>query len=317
MLLMTGACFAQRYSFRQYGLAEGLQNLAVLSLAQDGKGFLWAGSEGGLYRYDGTRFRLMGAAEGLPCTAEVQGLYVSVDGTLWANTCSQLFRFDGGHFQVAAGISEMLNRSQAMADGPHGNLVVATSSGLQEVTPGGKAGTLTARPYLAGPGPASQTTRGLFRYRDQLWFGCGNQLCVEEKGNVLVYAEAEGLPADSWDAIGVTPDGTVWARSPSQLYRKSPAARNFLRESYQIAHSMYWGALTVAPDGSLMVPTDEGVAINQGGQWSLIDESHGLSISMTTAVLRDSGGSLWIAMMGAGLARALGSGEWESWTKVK
>src|ERR1700722_10028425 len=63
-----GAC--QEYSFRVYGAAEGLQNLVVLSLAQDRVGYIWAGTEGGLYRYDGASFRLMGPAEGLPCSNE-------------------------------------------------------------------------------------------------------------------------------------------------------------------------------------------------------------------------------------------------------
>jgi len=56
LLTVAGGCLAQQYSFRNYGTAEGLENLAILSLAQDGEGFLWAGSEGGLYRYDGTSF---------------------------------------------------------------------------------------------------------------------------------------------------------------------------------------------------------------------------------------------------------------------
>ena len=67
LALFAGSGVAQQYSFRHYGAAEGLQNLAILSLAQDGAGYIWAGSEGGLYRYDGTRFRLTAAAEGLPC----------------------------------------------------------------------------------------------------------------------------------------------------------------------------------------------------------------------------------------------------------
>src|SRR5579872_3183375 len=66
LLTLTSVASSQQYSFRHYGAAEGLQNLVVLSLAQDGSGHLWAGTEAGLYRYDGTRFRLMAAAEGLP-----------------------------------------------------------------------------------------------------------------------------------------------------------------------------------------------------------------------------------------------------------
>src|SRR5690242_15089724 len=146
LFLWSTACVAQQYSFRHYGSAEGLQNLAILSLAQDGEGFIWAGSEAGLYRYDGTRFRLMGTAEGLPCSTEVQALHVSPDGALWANTCSRLFRFDGLRFQAVAGIHEMVNRAQATADGPHGRLVVATTGGLLDVAPDGPGASFLARP---------------------------------------------------------------------------------------------------------------------------------------------------------------------------
>ena len=312
---ISGACLAQQYSFRHYAAAEGLQNLAILSLAQDGEGFIWAGSEGGLYRYDGTRFRLMGAAEGLPCAMEVHGLYVSADGAVWANICSKLFRFDGKRFHLIQGVSEMLNRAQAIADGSRGHVVVATTSGLLDVAPDSAGGGSTL-PYLAGSAPGGRT-RGIFRSGKQLWFGCDNRLCVEDSGQVGLYGEDEGLPSDSWDAIAVTPDGTVWARSTTKLYRKAPGARKFQRETGEVASSMYWGALSVGPDGELMVPTDKGVAIYQDGQWSLIDESRGLRISMASAVLRDRGGSLWIGLVGAGLARRLGTGEWESWTKAQ
>ena len=62
LFALAGTGAAQQFSFRHYGFVEGLQNLTVLSLAQDGAGYIWAGTEGGLYRYDGTRFRLMTAA---------------------------------------------------------------------------------------------------------------------------------------------------------------------------------------------------------------------------------------------------------------
>src|SRR5580693_7760807 len=98
-LAFSVCAIAQDYSFRFYGAAEGLQNLVVLSLAQDRAGYIWAGTEVGLYRYNGTRFQLMGQEEGLPCTSEVHGLFVASDGALWANTCAKIFRFDGQGFQ--------------------------------------------------------------------------------------------------------------------------------------------------------------------------------------------------------------------------
>src|ERR1039457_3777716 len=89
-LKLSSSGFAQQYSFRHYGAADGLQYLAILALAQDGAGYIWAGSEGGLYRYDGTCFGLMAATEGLPCATEVHALHVASDGALWGNTCARI-----------------------------------------------------------------------------------------------------------------------------------------------------------------------------------------------------------------------------------
>ena len=129
ILMFSGSAVAQQYSFRQYGAAEGLQNLVVLSLAQDEAGYIWAGSEGGLYRYDGTRFRLMAAAEGLPCATEVHALHVAADGALWANACARIFRFDGQRFHAVAGLDGMLSVARAMANGADGHVLVAAPSG--------------------------------------------------------------------------------------------------------------------------------------------------------------------------------------------
>ena len=307
---------AQQYSFRQYGVAEGLQNLVILSLAQDGAGYIWAGSEGGLYRYDGTRFRLMTAAEGLPCVTEVHALHVAADGAVWANTCGQILRFDGQRFHPIAGLSGMLSTAQGMADDADGEVLVATPSGLFEAAPKGD-GSFSAHPYPLGPEFAGTPMRGMVRNGSQLWFGCGRRLCVDDRGRVSIFGPAEGLPEDAWDAIGITPDGSVWARSPSRLYRKPPGAALLVEEKPDIASNMFWGALTIGRDGSVMVPTDKGLAIRRAGIWSVIDEQRGLRTAMTSAVLEDREGSLWIALIGGGVARWLGHGEWEAWTKAQ
>ena len=317
-LLLAGSLpgVAQQYSFRQYGAAEGLDNLGILSLAQDGAGYIWAGSEGGLYRYDGTRFRLMAAAEGLPCASEVHALHVAADGALWANTCARVFRFDGQVFHGVAGLSGMLSVAQAMTDGAGGHVLVAAPSGLYDVAPGGD-GSFTAHPYPLGPELAGASMRGMARRGDQLWIGCGRRLCLEERGRVSIFGPAEGLPDDNWDAIAFAPEGTVWARSPSRLYRRPPGETRFLPENPDLASSAYWGALTVDRDGMVMVPTDKGLAIRRQDHWSLMGEGMGLRTAMTSASLMDREGSLWVGLVGAGVARCLGYGEWEAWTKAE
>jgi len=316
ILILNGSAVAQQYSFRHYGAADGLENLAILSLAQDGAGYVWAGSEGGLYRYDGARFRLMAAAEALPCTSEVHTLHVAADGALWVNTCARIFRFDGQRFHRIAGLGGMLSGTQGMANDAHGGVVVANPSGLFSVAATGD-GSFSVRLHPLGPELAGTPMRGIARKGSQLWFGCGRRLCIEDGGRVSMFGLVEGLPDDAWDAIGITPDGSVWARSPSRLYRKPPGAARFVQEKPDIASSIFFGALTVGRDGSVLVPTDRGLAIWREGVWSVIDQQRGLHSAMTAAVFEDREGSLWIGLIGAGVARWLGYGEWEAWTQAQ
>src|ERR1700722_2554789 len=96
--------FAQRYNFKFYGEEEGLQNLAVQVVLQDHAGFLWVGTQNGLFRYDGSRFTAFGRADGLPAV-RIDSLHEAFDGTLWVGTPVGLARRQGERFEpVALGV---------------------------------------------------------------------------------------------------------------------------------------------------------------------------------------------------------------------
>jgi signal transduction histidine kinase/DNA-binding response OmpR family regulator len=312
-LALAAPVGAQQYSFRHYGAAEGLQNMVVLSLAQDRDGYIWAGSEGGLYRYDGTRFRLMGPAEGLPCGTEIHTLYLAADGGLWTQACSQIFRFDGKSFRAVLGLGGPIAGAQRIAEDVQGHVVVSTGTGLTEVLPTG-GGSFVLRPHHLPPAVEGKSTHGILRHGSQLWFGCDLHLCVEDGGRTSIFGPESGLPEDTWDGIAFAPDGTLWIRSPSRLYRKPPGQDHLIQEKLDIGTSMFWGAITITRDGSVIVPTDQGLAIRSAAGWMVVDRQRGLPSPMTSAALEDRGGSLWIGLIGGGLARWLGRGEWEAWT---
>ncbi len=302
---------AQAYSFRVYGAAEGLQNMVVLSLAQDRGGYIWAGTEGGLYRYDGYRFQLMGPAMGLPCATETHDLYLAHDGALWANTCAKIFRFDGQRFQLIPGVDGLRRGAQGMADGADGSILITTARGLYQASRGGD-GSFSMHPYPL-PTLAGRRMYGILRQGARLWFGCELQLCLEEGGQVSAFGLEQGLPEDMWDGIQVSPDGSVWVRSSKSIFRRAPGQTRFSQENPDLASSGFWGALIVGRDGSVMVPTDKGLAIRTPAGWSLINRRRGLVKDITAAVLEDREGSVWIGLVGAGVARWLGRGHWESW----
>jgi ligand-binding sensor domain-containing protein len=93
-LLLASPGAAQTYRFRVYGTDDGLGNLAITCLAQDGEGYLWAGSLNGLYRYDGDKFERFGAAPGL-FDNRIISLTVTPERSLWVGTESgvALWRF--------------------------------------------------------------------------------------------------------------------------------------------------------------------------------------------------------------------------------
>ncbi len=312
VLAFSASAVAQEYSFRVYGAAEGLQNTVVLSLAQDRTGYIWAGTEGGLYRYDGTRFRLMGPETGLPCSTETHGLYVALDGALWVNICAQIFRFDGQRFQPILGVNSLRRGAQVMTDGAAGSVLITTARGLLEASPGSN-GSFSMHSYPLPAALAGKRMYGILRQGSRLWFGCDQQLCLEEGGRVSVFGREQGLPADMWDGIQVSPDGSVWVRSPKSVYRRAPGQTMFSQEYPDIASSGFWGALTIGRDGTVMVPTDKGLAIRTAAGWNLVNQQRGLNKEITAAVLEDREGSVWIGLVGGGVARWLEPGDWESW----
>ncbi|MGA2653908.1 MAG: two-component regulator propeller domain-containing protein, partial [Terracidiphilus sp.] len=86
--LVVPRCVSQQYIFSKAN--DGLGNLNVNCIAQDRSGYLWVGTENGLYRYDGSRFQQYGSNDGLAEHA-IQSLFLGLDGTLWVGTTSSIY----------------------------------------------------------------------------------------------------------------------------------------------------------------------------------------------------------------------------------
>ncbi|HZQ47768.1 MAG TPA: two-component regulator propeller domain-containing protein, partial [Verrucomicrobiae bacterium] len=109
MLLLRLPCFVllvalsmnaqtQRYSFKNYGREQGLTNMAMTSMMQDRTGFIWVGTQNGLFWYDSKSFREFESMQESP-SRDIEALHESKDGTLWIGTRSGLVRRQGNHFE--------------------------------------------------------------------------------------------------------------------------------------------------------------------------------------------------------------------------
>lgn len=79
---MGESVFSQEYGYSHYDITEGLAGSTVYSLTQDKDGFLWASTETGVSRFDGTHFLNFTAADGLP-DIEVLQVYGDSQGRVW------------------------------------------------------------------------------------------------------------------------------------------------------------------------------------------------------------------------------------------
>ena len=125
---------AQRYDFKFYGQEEGLQNLAVQVVLQDRQGFLWVGTQNGLFRYDGSRFKAFTKDDGLP-GPRIESLQEDADGTLWVGTSTGLARRTGGRFETVPlsderGVAHAILGREGIAADSQGRLYLATDRGL-------------------------------------------------------------------------------------------------------------------------------------------------------------------------------------------
>ncbi|MEO0581353.1 MAG: two-component regulator propeller domain-containing protein, partial [Bacteroidota bacterium] len=135
----------QDLTFFHYGLAEGMSDPSVGAILQDRTGFIWVGTDFGLNRFDGLRFKnyLHDTSDSLSLSANsVSCLFEASTGHIWVGTRGGgISVYDPTHELFTrilheAGDSSSLsnnyiNHITADADG---HIWVATEDGLNELT---------------------------------------------------------------------------------------------------------------------------------------------------------------------------------------
>ena len=309
LLLVVLPCAAQRYSFVQYDQDQGLTNLAAQCFLQDHVGFVWVGTQNGLFRYDGYRFQAFDMADGLP-SSRIESIHESADGTLWVGTGIGLVRRVGQSFQAVAlpGTRRVYGR-MAIASDTRGRIFVATDKGLAV-----RRSTSSQFELVPDSGPIA--TSVFVGASDQVWFGCGQQLCMLDGERVSVFGTADGVPAERWDAILMDPAGKLWARSEKTLLaRKAGTSRFEAVQTGLTDGNATYGTLSLDRDGRLLVPSYRGIVRQKGSGWELIGLRAGLASDDISFVRQDREGSVWVGLLGTGLQRWLGYNQWESWTE--
>ncbi len=315
LLLASCASWGQRYSFKTYTQEQGLANLSASSLLQDRNGFLWVGTNNGLFWYDGKSFHSF-AGEELE-SRRIVGLVETADGTLWIAAQLALYRRAGTHaVKIDAGEPIEITGGASIGGGsmaPAGDsgVYLATRQGLARVQ---RAGDRFSFDWLSRA-PADSVGVDA---EGKIWSGCGTDLCRFDSGHMVEVGKNSGLPPQHWSSIIADAQGNLWIRSPQRLFERPRGANHFIARDAELrSQGISYGPLYRSPSGQLAVAMNTGLALFEADHWRLIDSTRGLSGDSVANVLHDREGSVWIGFHGNGLSRWLGYQQWESWTKAE
>ncbi len=98
MIVISFACHAQDLHFDHLNVVEGLPESQITALHQDKLGYIWAGTQNGLVRYDGYKvkvYKLGSDIKGSIKDFSVDDIYETKDGDLWvASRSNWIFRYN-------------------------------------------------------------------------------------------------------------------------------------------------------------------------------------------------------------------------------
>jgi diguanylate cyclase (GGDEF)-like protein len=330
LLAFVSHMHAQEYVFRAFRQAEGLKNLAVRALAIDRSGFLWVGTENGVYRFLGSGFEHFGPEQGI-AEFDIEDVFADPDGTVWVGTLENLYRWDGQRF-FSAGTSPIhIGGSRHMAAEDASHLLVVDNNRLYRLEHDADARMLSYTPVFPNqllhsvPELDHLSSVTVVRERSggqRIWMGCGEKLCSwldgqTGGGKVTRWGTAKGVPEETWQSVILDPSGTLWAQGQHHVAAMPPGESQFLDR--KAPHSDPQSVNLQAPmvldrEGRVIVPAEEGFARWDGTGWRLFGQANGmLRTTHVTGMAFDAAGDLWFGSIGDGLYEWAGYEDWEGW----
>jgi diguanylate cyclase (GGDEF)-like protein len=296
-LAITGALAAQTLPFEVHGLKEGLPQSQVTCVAQDAEGYIWAGTWGGLARFNGDRFTNYFVQDGLP-SSRIHDLFVDKDHVLWIATAAGLACWQGHHLSAVIDRAVNTVRCRALAEDAEGHLWVGTDAGLvfrqngvfvPVPDDGGRTMGIVYGLTADGDGVLAVTAHGLIR---------------ASSAGPAAKVPGPDIPEGSLRSIARMPDELFIGSSEQGLFVQRGGRWLSVPETAMKARNIY--RLTVGISGAFYVASqDAGLFRRAPGGTAFQEFSmlQGLPSNVANCALEDRQGHLWIGTDVGGLAR--------------
>jgi signal transduction histidine kinase/CheY-like chemotaxis protein len=210
----------------------------IRAIAEDRRGAVWVGTNGGLYRFENGAMSLLGEADGLP-SPRVTALLQASGGELWVGTARGLGVYRAGRFESYGRRNGLLSDEiTTLAEDSRGHLLVIAKGGGIAIRHSGRFRPVTRRDGL----PDDEIYGAIDDLRDGLWMTCRLGLfrtSVAELDDVISgrrtrltsvpYPTDDGVYGASEFNFGVQPllcrarDGRLWIPTYGGVLAVDPA----------------------------------------------------------------------------------------------
>ncbi|MCP4147456.1 MAG: response regulator [bacterium] len=288
-----------QYAYDSWGMGEGLPEDNVRAVLQTKDGYLWAGTDGGLARFDGVRFEVFDKQKVKQLTNDwIGSLCEDRRGNLWMGSTNGIFRMKNGQFtnyNTKDGLAvDMVN---TIYEDSSGNLWIGTDNGLDRMNDG------KFTHFNIENGLSNKIVIAIHEDRNgNLWIGTKKGLNRLKDGKFTSYNTRHGLVNDLVNTIYEDRAGNLWIGTEKALSRMKDGKFTNYNIDDGLANTIIH-TLLEDRDGILWIGTEKGLSRMIDGKFSNFKFSRGLAKNAVHSICEDREGNLWFGSWGLGLNR--------------
>ncbi|MEO9484895.1 MAG: two-component regulator propeller domain-containing protein [Ekhidna sp.] len=326
LLALFSTAQPNRFRFHSYGLEEGLTSNSINTMAEDAHGFIWVGSNDGLFRFDAYSFKpyFRSKSENLGLVGNsITEIHALSNGDLLIGTRQGVSYFNSKkELFTRVWKNHDLGYVSKIIHDEDGWFWVATRNGLFRLS----LGTEKFRVYTNEEKPNSLSANGIFDAlidsKGRFWVSTSNGLNLyqEETDDFRVYQyddlDRNSISSNVLRQLEEAPDGRILVGTATEgLNILEPSTGVFKRYTHNPSDP---NSLSTNSAYSILVDSNENIWV---GTWSnglnLFDINTGKALRYTynpndlysiphnsvKSIMESSSGDIWIATDDGGIAR--------------
>lgn len=295
---------AQRYSFYNLGVENGLIQSQVRALAQDTYGHLWVGTLGGMSRYDGSHFTNYNARNGM-LDNNVTAIATDNTGNIWVGGPDGLSCYNGKrftHYSLHAPDNSSPRTVKKIIPGSGNTLWCHTDRDVFSVHD---------KKVSQLPLPDSNLTiTAIYPSKDTLWVAT-NKGCIYRYHNKTwdsIFFNFPGIPKAPITTLHFLKDRKerlLLATGNGLFYIKQDSVKAY-RVSGTPLINIPFISIAQAKDGAIWLGTFSGAYRVTDSTLMQYTKKSGFTDNTVNAILSDNEGNIWLGSEGQGLFRYSG-----------